>query len=750
MDIATPSTSSTLSVGTIGTPSGQLYVSGVLPSSPIGSVALPNASAYTSQATSGNYNYVITKASSSSGAISYLYVYDMSSPATPTLISQLALSSLAQPLKDASAITILGNTLYIAGSTTSSSNNYPALYAFDISKPSLITNLSYSVYPVSASTWGTTISVYGDYAYVGTNGGYIINFNISNSRNIYYVSSSYSNINYSLLTPIFSPVVGAVSLGSNIYLATSDGYLVEWSVTSSHTLNFIQSTAITAGYTPVGISLNKNKIYVNTYENTSGYKQNYIYMYDLSLNPSTPSNVSSLFGCTTNCMYIANNNLYINNSFGSTYNQIFNISGASPALINSIVSPVISSYSSKGRYLYAVDYTNNKLLAYDIGGGYSQSLEVGSTETATLNVGANENIVGSSTIAGTLSVAASANVGGDISVAGSTILLNSSSTPEASSCATAMNVGSMYYDTDTTANDIRICSNISKNQTTGANAPAWTDLVTFQDLGLLAYGVDPDSGTTPGDLVGLTSGSPCMVTYFSSTQVSISPCVVYSGGQRVVVPSQTLALPTSTAAIHYIPIYIDTTQTSKIGSNINVAYNYAFADQNGSTYIFNPQSPRVTLAVVVTSAARLITNIYDTRVYTTDTKSYAAIGNGRFGLGMAVTPFATRNVFSISSTGNKISGVVADGNGNSSVGSINAIIITSGPTNIYTAGTSLITGGQYFLLPGTGGAVTSSNATANATFYNSVGVSQRTTAYSSCVTGPLGCQYSAFTNLNIR
>src|SRR5581483_3682565 len=96
---------------------------------------------------------------------------------------------------------------------------------------------------------------------------------------------------------------------------------------------------------------------------------------------------------------------------------------------------------------------------------------------------------------------------------------------DTASCTTSVNQGAMYYSTSTNA--IRGCVN-----------GGWEDVVTTSGLGLLLFGVVPDSGSNPGDLASqVTAGAsgPCKVSYLSASSVSVAPCIAYSGGRKVVV-----------------------------------------------------------------------------------------------------------------------------------------------------------------------------------------------------------------------
>ena len=106
-----------------------------------------------------------------------------------------------------------------------------------------------------------------------------------------------------------------------------------------------------------------------------------------------------------------------------------------------------------------------------------------------------------------------------------------------STCAATTNQGAIYYNNVT--NTIRACLNSS-----------WQDLVSTQALSTYLFGVVPNSGNNPGDLIGSSAtstassntGGPCKVNWASTTSVYVNACLAYSGGREVSVAAQAVSI----------------------------------------------------------------------------------------------------------------------------------------------------------------------------------------------------------------
>ena len=375
----------------------------------------------------------------------------------------------------------------------------------------------------------------------------------------------------------------------------------------------------------------------------------------------------------------------------------------------------------------------------------------GSTGDAGQNNNGGELIAGNTTIVGGLTVQGDAtftkvHVAGDLTVQGLTTLLGGlqigsqesddvqanlgldsyNAFDDDGTCSATTNQGALYYNTASTS--IRSCASGS-----------WTDVITLNGLGLLAYGVMPESGSNPGDLASLSAANasgPCKVSWDSPTSVRIAPCTAYSGGRKVTVPATTLS--GITAAGHWYHVSI-----SKSGSPILSA---AQIDEGAGLPAWSATAPTVVLADVYVGGGGAIQNIYDTRVFTTSTKVYATIDANNAPLGAVVRQGAAGQVALTTADGEgNVRGVIVASSGSSSASAPNAIIVTSGPVFVKTVQS-----------PAAGTVLTSSAATRGYAYagplsvvpYSSLGVSQL--QVSGVCSASANCQFSQLIDLNIK
>jgi hypothetical protein len=212
------------------------------------------------------------------------------------------------------------------------------------------------------------------------------------------------------------------------------------------------------------------------------------------------------------------------------------------------------------------------------------------------------------------------------------ILDNANTFADAGTCSNSVNLGAMYYNdinpsaaAASSTGSIRVCEGIA-NSSTSATA-AWTDLPSTADLGAILFGVVPDSGNTTNaqDLTSLITpgkSGPCKVSAVSASTVDIEPCVAYSGGRRVIVNNQTAFAITVTSG--FTSICLSGT-------------NNAPASTNGTTELnslpsFSTTAPILCLASIAVNGTT-ITQVYDTRTFTTSTKEFVTTATRR-GIGL--------------------------------------------------------------------------------------------------------------------
>ena len=328
---------------------------------------------------------------------------------------------------------------------------------------------------------------------------------------------------------------------------------------------------------------------------------------------------------------------------------------------------------------------------------------------------------------------------------------------EAAGCTISSNQGALYYNTN--SNSIRACINGS-----------WQDLVSTQGLSTLLFGVVPNSGNNPGDLIGASAtatagnntGGPCKINVDSvasgASSVYVNSCLAYSGGREVSVPATQIILGPSPlmAASSWQDICLNSSGVpALLGSSSTTAGAQTFNNLTTSSATTYGQ-PLLCLGTVATTAvAGTLSKIYDLRTFTNTDKTYATITTAADGyLGAVMTPLAGTSgldVWATSATG-IVQGVVVAANGAvGSAGTPNIMIATAGPQWIYASSGTL----NDFIVPTvatTPGGVAAGTAVAGLDAYDMLGVELNTYA-TSCAAQTFGvtdCQYSLFTDLTIQ
>ena len=359
-------------------------------------------------------------------------------------------------------------------------------------------------------------------------------------------------------------------------------------------------------------------------------------------------------------------------------------------------------------------------------GAAVQTVKIGSLNTTsklTLQAGANTTTTGVGVI-----------VGSDISdTTQINFQLDSSSTftETASTCSTTVNQGALYYNT--TTNAVRGCINGN-----------WDDLVSTTGLGLLTFGVVPDSGSGAGDIGAIVGGTntsgPCRVSFLTTTTVKIvQGCTAYSGGRKVIIPDGTTPTGSLTFSNNNF-VHVCLT-----GTNNQPAFS-ATGIESANMPTFSVNSPVLCLADIRTTNSA-IASIYDVRTFTTTNKTFATLNAITGILGGTVTLSATANVVQLGSAIAQInaSGVAIVTAGSVAVNNtINMIIATGGMQYVKATGTSAL--GSYVQATATAGYTSTAAVSANA--YSNLGVALRT--IDTLCTLATNCQFSQFTNIDIK
>jgi len=162
--------------------------------------------------------------------------------------------------------------------------------------------------------------------------------------------------------------------------------------------------------------------------------------------------------------------------------------------------------------------------------------------------------------------------------------------------------------------------------------------VTTKDTGLIMFGVVPDSGTTPGDWVGvngtLSASGPCRIYLGSvNTKIRWTGCTAYSNGRRVVVPAQAADQTVTLTAGHFTHVCLNTAST-------NQPQLLDGTSETNNLPTFSTTAPILCLADLKVNGSK-ITAIYDTRTFTTTTKELVNNITTAAALGMIAQQTAT-------------------------------------------------------------------------------------------------------------
>jgi hypothetical protein len=370
-----------LTVGGNGTPTGQVYVGGTVPSSALAAVNIAGNAG--DIVVNGNYGYI---ANTTSG----LQIYDISSHASPLLISTTAMSA-------AEAVAVEGRYAYVTRWTQD------LLEIVDISNP---------FSPSVKSTIATDDQPFG--VYIQGRYAYVVN-KASNTLQTFDISNPSSPTLISSVATGSGPVNIAVQ-GRYAYVAnTTAGNMQVFDI--SNPASPVNVSTVSGGGGEQAIAVQGRYAYV-TY---SGHLQ----IIDIS-NPAAAVSISTFVTSSSipyavsvqgRYAYVAHNNIP-----GAL--DIIDISNpTSPRNIGSVatINGVHTLYI-QGRYAYVANTAAAQLQIFDLGGTYTQQLEAGGAEFGTLQVDSNEQIAGDSNIQGGLSVGQSIQAGGNLGVAGNTFL----------------------------------------------------------------------------------------------------------------------------------------------------------------------------------------------------------------------------------------------------------------------------------------------------------------------------------------
>ncbi|MDL2342273.1 MAG: hypothetical protein QFB87_04320, partial [Patescibacteria group bacterium] len=398
--LASDTTNMRLSVGSIGTQTSQLFVSGNIPTSTIAN--LGTATAPRDIVVQGRYAYIAL--SSSPYGIA---VYDITVPSSPTLVGSSNVGN------GSSGIAVAGNYAYVTNFLNST------VSIFDITNPAAPT----SVGTATVGGGPTDIVVSGKYIYVTNNSG--------NSFSVVDVSNPTAPVTLAATATNTGPS-GVTVQGKYLYVTDKNANNLQiYDVSNPATPVLTTAAGSYAGANQPVITrvVGRYAYIVNSGNNT-------LNIADIS-NPTTVTSVGSVtVGTTPHSVSVNGRFAYVTN-FGGTTISVVDISNpASPTIVGTITTPSAPySLAVSGRYLFATGGSANTLQVYDIGGAYVQQLETGSIEAASASVTGAANIQGALTTQSSATIGTNLQVGRDLSVYGNVNLGGATSTSAAATPA---------------------------------------------------------------------------------------------------------------------------------------------------------------------------------------------------------------------------------------------------------------------------------------------------------------------------
>lgn len=530
-----------IQIGSSGTPTSQLFVSGSAPAAATGSVTA-STSGLQDISVQGNYAYTIDYSNS------LFKVVDVSNPASMSVIGSVSTNSRPQ------ALAVVGNYAYVADDTGQS------LDVIDISNPAS---------PVMVSNIGLghgafSVAVSGRYAYVGVVSGLIRVIDIANPLNPTLASTFSATGN---------PASIAVA-GNYLYYADTAASGTFYTVNISNSASLSAAGSVSIGgqsACAAGGILDDQTVFVQgRYAYVTVCSTNTVKIFDIS-NPASPTAVGSGIstGASTGPLGVniqgryAYVTLYNSNQFG-----IYDISNpASPSLIGTTSNGASSgpmSMAIQGRYAYVADWLDNKINSYNLGGSYIQQFESGSIQTSHLSVNGNSSFSGDINIQGGINLSGNAAINGTLGVSGPVVFQNSTNSTTAFQIQDS-SVGSVL-NVDTT-NKI-------------------TTLTAGIDGGILGTSLFTGSFSGTGWTTSGTGVSATATHTTGTTAVGPSPAVAISSGNRYFV-QWTITNPNAGSTLN-------------ITMGGQTLATYSFDNLTGGTYSFTDSN-----TIISSSSANL-------------------------------------------------------------------------------------------------------------------------------------------------
>jgi hypothetical protein len=578
-----------LSVGGLGTPTGQVYIGGITP------IDLTNGGAQTAASNlgasvyvQGQYAYVYT---ASNGSTAF-QTFNVSNPAAPQL-----LSTISPGVAFAGSIYVQGQYAYITGSGYSYGNR---LAIINVSNPAAPVVVSRVEDGGAGNNLGN-VYVQGHYAFIAEYNGYnqgLIVVDISNPSSPNVVA----NFNDPSLTNISGQ-------GSYIY-AIANGVLQTINLSNPASPVISGSVSISSSV-PADITVSGSYAYITDGDGGSGKMQ----IYNIS-NANSPYEVTN-GGITLNGG-IVTQQIQVSGEYAylvmSGYIEVVDVSNPSSPfeanITNNLTTGATSSLFIQGRYAYVETGTSpGHLQVYDLGGEYTQNLQAGNTETAELDVDDNAQINGDESIqgglsvvgslqAGSISVSAGGNIAGSLNLTGGNNTLASPAAPTITTHGTAGSTTYNYMVTatnasggETTPSPVGLTSTGNATLTSSNyNQIAWSSVT-----GATGYKVYRTLGGNVQGLIGSTTATSLNDTGLGASGTSVptnnttSQLIVQGSALLQNTTNSTNALQVQNASAADV-LDVDTTNdrvgigTASPGASLNVVGNEIFQSATGDSY----------------------------------------------------------------------------------------------------------------------------------------------------------------------
>jgi hypothetical protein len=561
-----------VSVGSIGTPTGQLYVGGLLPTSALGSVATSGSE--WSLAQKGNYLFSAKNGTS-------MVIYDVSNPAAPVSIKTFVVTGAV----NLNSIVVNGNYAILGDGTS------PRVFVVNISNP---------LAPVLLSTTTTTgnvntVRAYGNYVYTYNTNNSVQIIDISNPSTPRIVSST------SLTAFAGSADLTLAIQGSYLYAtmaaSAGNGKLVIYDISNPAAPVLKSTTATTSDY-HYNLAVQGRYVYVIDDKSASALPSaqanNTLQIFDakdisapISVGNVTLSGSATGVPTSPEMLLLRDRTAYFANVSGNVLDIINIASPTAPTLIGSVATgtqPVAMTIG--GRYAYVENYTGNTIQSFDIGGSYEQSAEIG------------DLTVSSATFTGDIQAAGSLDIKTGLLVGGSSLFAGSIGAQGPVTISPRVQSANVFSVNDPTGAGILSVDSSAYRVGVGTIAPATTldvqsnqvDIARFQNYAGSTGGIviDNNAGINATRIRAVLNGSDNDIQLLAGGATRLTVQSNGNVGIGAAAPSDLLEVYKNQAAVTRIAVRNDNVSGSSdiiFSKGATGTYN-AWLEYQNSTNIF--------------------------------------------------------------------------------------------------------------------------------------------------------------------